>query len=94
MSLSEVGQRALHLRVPEPPSSKDRVAYGFLGLLNCFVFGLGVIILGFIENDVSNMMIGVLQLLLPIVGWIWALVWGVLIVLKAVLKDTEYSSPV
>ncbi|CBZ50090.1 hypothetical protein NCLIV_005660 [Neospora caninum Liverpool] len=94
MSFSEIGQRAWYLTVPEPPSAKDRLAYGLLGLLNCFFFGLGVIILGFIENDASTMMIGVLQLLLPIVGWVWAVVWGVLIVLKAVLKDTSYSTPV
>lgn len=47
-----------------------------------------MIIIGFLENDTANMMIGVLQLLLPVVGWIWAVVWGILIILKAVFRET------
>ncbi|PFH33760.1 hypothetical protein BESB_079760 [Besnoitia besnoiti] len=94
MSLSDIGQRTMHFSVPQPPSSKDRLTYGLLGVLNCFFFGLGMIVIGFLQNDVSNMMIGILQLLLPVIGWIWAVVWGVLIVLKATLKDTSYTSPV
>ncbi|PHJ25143.1 transmembrane protein [Cystoisospora suis] len=88
MSVSEICQRTIHFRVPVAPSGKERVTYALLGLLNCVFFGLGMIIIGFLENDTNNMMIGVLQLLLPVVGWIWAVVWGILIMLKAVFRET------
>ncbi|KYK68147.1 putative transmembrane protein [Toxoplasma gondii TgCatPRC2] len=89
MSASDVFQRILHFRVPEPPSPKDKAAYILLGILNCFFFGLGMIIIGFMQSDVVNMMIGVLQLLLPIVGWIWAVVWGVMIVVRSIVPSSN-----
>ncbi|PHJ22448.1 transmembrane protein [Cystoisospora suis] len=85
MSVNDIFNRTVHLTVPRAPSDKDRIPYVLLGLLNCFFFGLGMIIIGFMENDVVNMMIGVLQLLLPVVGWIWAVVWGVLIIVKTLV---------
>lgn len=89
MSANDIFTRTVHLTVPRAPSDKDRVPYVLLGLLNCFFFGLGMIIIGFMENDVVNMMIGVLQLLLPVVGWIWAIVWGVLIIVKTLVPGAR-----
>lgn len=83
MSVSALADKVLHLEVPQPTSQKDRLVYGLFGLLNCVFFGTGMIMLGYVENDATDMIIGVLQLLCPIVGWIWAIFWGALIVLKA-----------
>ena len=72
------------LEVPTPPAAGDKTLYLILGVLNCLLFGIGMIIIGAISGDTANLLIGVLQLLLPFVGWLWAIVWGVLIVMKAV----------
>ncbi|GBG27546.1 Hypothetical Protein FCC1311_037692 [Hondaea fermentalgiana] len=54
-----------------------------LGILNCVFFGVGVIIAGFLTDSVPDMLIGVLQLVIPFVGWVWAVGWGVVMVLNA-----------
>ncbi|CDR96841.1 hypothetical protein BBBOND_0307450 [Babesia bigemina] len=51
------------------------------GVLNMIIFGSGLIILGITNNCLEDVLIGVAQLLLPIVGWLWSLVWGVLIII-------------
>ncbi len=53
-----------------------------LGFINCFLFGIGVIVAGALEGDVADIIIGVLQLVIPFVGWVWAMVWGVLMVIR------------
>jgi len=70
--------------VPKPSSSSEKTLYLILGIVNIFIFGLGMIIIGALRNDTADLIIGVLQLVLPFVGWVWALIWGVLIILKAV----------
>lgn len=42
-----------------------------------------MIVLGALKNDTPDILIGVFQLLIPFVGWIWAIIWGVLMVLRA-----------
>ena len=76
--------RLTALEVPTPPSANDKTLYLLLGILNCFIFGLGMIIIGAMTKDNANLLIGVIQLILPFVGWIWGLVWGVLIILRAI----------
>ena len=61
------------LTVPKPHEGWMRI---LLGILNLFFFGVGTIIAGCLVNDVAHMLIGVCQLLIPFVGWIWSIVWG------------------
>jgi hypothetical protein len=34
--------------------------------------------------DVADIVIGILQFVLPFVGWIWGIVWGVLMIIRNV----------
>jgi hypothetical protein len=45
--------------------------------------GIGTIILGVLRENLWVVVAGVLQLCLPFVGWIWSIIWGVLIIKKA-----------
>lgn len=74
--------RLTGLQVPTP-AANDKSKYLLLGILNCFLFGVGMIIIGAMSGDNADLLIGVLQLLLPFVGWIWAVVWGVLLVVRS-----------
>ncbi|PHJ25682.1 transmembrane protein [Cystoisospora suis] len=84
MSCDEVLRRMTNLEVPTPPSANDKTTYILLGVLNCLIFGLGMIIIGAMKNDTVDLLTGVFQLILPFVGWVWGLIWGILIVMKAV----------
>ncbi|PFH38727.1 hypothetical protein BESB_010690 [Besnoitia besnoiti] len=83
MSCDEVIRRTTNLAVPTPPSPSDKTSYILLGVLNCLLFGIGMIVIGAMKSDVPDVLIGVFQLIIPFVGWAWALVWGILIVMKA-----------
>lgn len=62
-----------------PPVKNDMTGlFIFLAILNCFFFGWGVIIAGAMNGDMADVCIGLMQLLIPFVGWIWAIVWGIL----------------
>ncbi|KAL7069217.1 hypothetical protein ACR3K2_04740 [Cryptosporidium serpentis] len=65
------------------PSATDKGKYVLLGILNCIIFGLGMIIIGVMNNDASDIVTGILQLCIPFVGWIWAIVWGILIISRS-----------
>jgi hypothetical protein len=45
--------------------------------------GIGVIIAGVMTNNTVDIVIGVLQLVLFFVGWIWAVIWGILMMVRA-----------
>lgn len=47
--------------------------------------GLGTIIAGVVSGrDVlKHVLIGVIQIIIPIIGWIWAIIWGILIFLES-----------
>lgn len=51
-----------------------------LGICNCIFFGIGTMIAGFIANDLADVLIGCGQLFIPFVGWIWSIIWGVLMI--------------
>jgi len=53
-----------------------------LGIMNCFLFGIGMMVAGILNNSLPDIVIGLLQLVIPVVGWIWAVVWGILMVSK------------
>ena len=54
-----------------------------LGIVDCIFFGIGTIIAGALDGSVADIIIGVLQLVLPFVGWIWSIVWGILMIVRA-----------
>jgi len=54
-----------------------------LGIINCIFFGVGTIIAGALEGSVADIIIGVLQLVLLFIGWIWSVVWGVLMIVRS-----------
>lgn len=47
-----------------------------LGFTNCFLFGFGTMIAGMKNKDMADVLIGLFQLLIPIVGWMWSIIWG------------------
>lgn len=81
MSLTEVKSKCTGWDVPVVSPGWLQLV---LGVLNCFLFGVGVMIAGALNNNLVDVVIGILQLCIPFVGWIWAVIWGVLMVLKAV----------
>ncbi|KAH9255274.1 hypothetical protein BASA81_006714 [Batrachochytrium salamandrivorans] len=81
MSLTEVKSKCTGWEIPVVSPGWLQL---LLGVLNCFLFGVGVIIAGALNNSLVDVVIGILQLCIPFVGWIWAVLWGVLMVLKAV----------
>lgn len=64
----------------------ERMPWGLVSLiLGIFALGgVGTIISGVIskENVVRDVIIGVLQLVIPILGQIWGLIWGILIFVR------------
>jgi hypothetical protein len=68
----------------QTPTMKDQTMTIIFGVLNCFFWGIMVIIAGVMNNDMADVIIGLLQLCLPFVGWAWAIFWGVLMIVKGV----------
>ena len=52
------------------------------GILNFLLYGFGTIIAGAADNNMADVIIGVLQLVLPFIGWIWSILWGVLMIIN------------
>ena len=75
--LSDALNKLQTFSTPQVPSRGSEIC---LGILNCFFFGVGTIIGGFMSNDLADVLIGVGQLFIPFVGWIWSIVWGVLMI--------------
>lgn len=64
----------------------ERSPWGILCLvLNIIPGGVGTIIAGAKTDDTKNIIFGVIQLLLAaaVIGWIWSLVWGIMIFTKS-----------
>ena len=51
------------------------------GILDCFLFGIGTIIAAIIDFNAVDIVIGILQLVIPFVGWIWSIVWGIVMII-------------
>ncbi len=45
--------------------------------------GVGVIIAGVVEEKTADIVIGILQLLVPFLGWLWAVIWGILMMIRS-----------
>lgn len=54
--------------------------------------GLGTIIAGAKTSDVKNIVFGILQVIIPIVGWIWGIIWGILIFMKSTPTTTATAA--
>ena len=65
--------------------AKDTPGKGALaiifGIVNFIFFGVGTIIAGAMDGSMTDVVIGLLQLLVPLVGWIWSIIWGVLMIM-------------
>ncbi|GAM29025.1 hypothetical protein SAMD00019534_122010, partial [Acytostelium subglobosum LB1] len=73
--------------LPSAIPSLEKNVMIICGILDFFLFGIGTIILGVLDNcNVWCVIIGVLQLCLPFVGWFWSIIWGVIILLKGLEK--------
>ncbi|CRG99814.1 conserved Plasmodium protein, unknown function [Plasmodium relictum] len=77
--MSNIINKIGNLEVPEQGNSSVNIIFG---VLNIFFFGIGMIILGIVNKDVDDLIIGILQFVIPIVGWIWAIIWGILIIIR------------
>ena len=62
------------------PKVENRGVLICLGITNCIFFGIGTMIAGFMANDLADVLIGCGQLFIPFVGWIWSIIWGVVMV--------------
>ena len=75
--LNDTWDRITSMTVPKP----ERTAQLLCGIINLFLFGVGTLIAGVLENNLPDVAIGILQLCVPFVGWIWSFVWGILMIL-------------
>lgn len=75
------GDIVLHTTTLKTPGS-GMIAL-ICGILNCFLFGIGTIVAGALDGSLADVIIGILQLVLPFVGWIWSIVWGVIMIIHA-----------
>ncbi|KAN0050638.1 hypothetical protein ACTA71_003774 [Dictyostelium dimigraforme] len=63
---------------------QDKSIMLICGILDFFFFGVGTIILGMLDScNLFVIVFGILQLCIPFVGWIVSIIYGVLIILKA-----------
>jgi hypothetical protein len=53
---------------------------------------VGVIIAGVVNEDMPDVVVGLLQLVVPFVGWIVAVFWGVLMILRRPVGGTIAST--
>uniref|UniRef100_A0A7S1CGI7 Transmembrane protein n=1 Tax=Bicosoecida sp. CB-2014 TaxID=1486930 RepID=A0A7S1CGI7_9STRA len=62
---------------PKPPGGEAGAVV--FAIINCVFFGVGSIIVGILGGpDWIVVLIGLLQLLLPFVGWVWSVIWAVM----------------
>ncbi|KAH0472453.1 MAG: uncharacterized protein KVP18_003381 [Porospora cf. gigantea A] len=75
-----IGNRIKNLEVP----IGDKALTIGMAILNFFLPGIGTLIMGAVADNKDDMIIGLLQFLLAflIIGWIWSIVWGVLMIIR------------
>jgi len=80
---NECMERSKACTLPQAPPD-EKTLYLCLAILNIFIPGLGMIIIGAIKNDMANLCIGLCQLFIPFVGWIWGIIWGIMWTIQVV----------
>lgn len=65
----------------EVPTEGDKLVNLICGIIN-IIPGVGMIILGIIHSNFDDFIIGVLQFVIPVIGWIWGLLWAILIITR------------
>ncbi|MGB0653099.1 MAG: hypothetical protein ACPGQL_07840 [Thermoplasmatota archaeon] len=68
--------------VPSVPRNWEGIVALVLAIVG--LGGVGTIIAGIRDgsNVVRDIIFGVLQLIIPFLGWLWGLIWGILIFVK------------
>ncbi|EAN31922.1 putative integral membrane protein [Theileria parva strain Muguga] len=51
-----------------------------LGVLNFLLFGFGTAISGITNGCTEDIIIGIMQFIIPFLGWIWSVIWGFLMI--------------
>ncbi len=68
--------------VPTPPANLKLLC----AIINFipFVGGVGTIIAGVTDksNMVRDIIIGILQVIIPVAGYIWSVVWGIVMIMR------------
>ncbi|CAM9819256.1 unnamed protein product [Ascophyllum nodosum] len=61
-----------------PPQMPKRTSV-VLGVVNCFLPGVGTMVIGAITYRIETLLVGALQLFTTVVliGWAWSIMWGV-----------------
>jgi hypothetical protein len=77
--LNRTCEKTKTLTTPEFGSDM-RSAEICLGITNCILFGFGTMIGGFMTADFPDILIGLLQLFVPFVGWLWSILWGIIMI--------------
>jgi len=72
----ELVSRSTTFKTPAA-SGDDKTLFVILAVVNILIPGLGMIIEGAIKNELPDLCIGLLQLFVPFVGWIWGIIWGI-----------------
>jgi len=68
---------------PDKIPGIDKTLALVCGIIDFFLFGIGTMIVGIVANDMMQVVIGILQLVIPFVGWLWSIIWGIFIIKKA-----------
>lgn len=71
-----------HIKTLKVPG--DGVIAIVCGIINIFLSGIGTIIAGALDGNTADIIIGLIQLvlILIILGWVWSIVWGILMIIK------------
>ncbi|CEM04083.1 unnamed protein product [Vitrella brassicaformis CCMP3155] len=77
---SQAVQRARAMQVPVV---NDRLEEVLAGLLDLFLFGVGTMWAGYMSSNISDFLIGAVQLAIPVLGWVWSFIWGVMMIYQA-----------
>eukprot|EP01070_Trichotokara_eunicae_P007143 Trichotokara_eunicae@DN5291_c0_g1_i1.p1 len=72
------------LQPPEPRSMNEAQMHIAIGVVNLILPGVGTCVLSCYRNECPLLAVGLLQIFIPIGGYIWGLVFGTLLILRSV----------
>lgn len=74
-----------------PTSGKFNIVI-LCGALNIFLFGVGTLVMGVLNEVYEDVLIGVCQMI-PIVGWLWSIVWGISMITQKMNENNDTYQP-